>query len=142
MMAIGPETAEDQALREWFDDQERRNIDRIDAGAKTIIQLVSAMYSVMFAVLALNAQPAYLQQPWVRLLGGLAVLFLFAAMCAALAVVYPFQASYQQYNLSQMRHAQATILSSKVWGARISLVAFLGGMATLAALVLTLLRLP
>jgi hypothetical protein len=54
MRPIGPETDADRALREWFDELERHNLDRLEEGAKTVTQLVTGLYGVLFAVLALS----------------------------------------------------------------------------------------
>ncbi len=36
MRLLGPETADDRELREWFESQERGNIERLEARAQTI----------------------------------------------------------------------------------------------------------
>ena len=107
MHPIGPENAADRALREWFDELERHNLDRLEEGAKTITQLVTGLYGVLFAVLALSDQPAYLKQPIVQGFGIAGVALFFVALLAALVVAYPWRTSYQEDNLSSMRRRTA-----------------------------------
>ncbi|WP_322814601.1 hypothetical protein [Chloroflexus sp.] len=63
MRLVGPETKQDRELREWFATQERGNVERLEAGAQTMMQVISGLYGVLFAVLALSDQPTYLQLP-------------------------------------------------------------------------------
>jgi hypothetical protein len=139
MRPIGPETDADRKLREWFDEQERRNLDRLEEGAKTLIQLVTGLYGVLFAVLALKDDPAYLQQATVLWLGTGSLFAFFIALLAALGVVYPWRSTYQEDNLSAMRRAQNAMLRRKVWGLRLSLVAFVVGAGLLAGVILAVL---
>jgi hypothetical protein len=113
MRPIGPETEADRALREWFDEQERRNFDRLEEGAKTLTQLVTGLYGVLFAVLAFSDQPAYLMLSSVQWLGSVSVCAYFVALLAALAVVYPWRSRYQQDNLSAMQRAQQASLQTQ-----------------------------
>ena len=139
MRPIGPETDADRALREWFDEQERRNFDRLEEGAKTLTQLVTGLYGVLFAVLALSDQPAYLKQPAVQWLGTAGVFLFFLALLAALAVVYPWRTRYQEDNLSSMQRAQQAMLRRKVWGMRVALYAFIVGAGCLAGVIVAVL---
>jgi hypothetical protein len=139
MRPIGPETDADRKLREWFDEQERRNLDRLEEGAKTLIQLVTGLYGVLFAVLALKDDPAYLQQATVLWLGTGSLFAFFIALLAALGVVYPWRSTYQEDNLSAMRRAQNAMLLRKVWGLRLSLWAFVAGTGLLAGVILAVL---
>jgi MFS family permease len=135
----GPETAQSRARREWFDDQEKRNLDRLEEGAKTVTQLVTGLYGVLFAVLALSNQPAYLQRPAVRWLGGLGVVAFFASLLAALVTLYPWRATFQQDNLSEMERAYAGMLRRKFWGLRVALWTFLAGIGFLGGVIVAVL---
>ena len=75
MIPRGPESDEDRALREWFNEQRTKNLDRLEEGAKALAQLVTGLYSVLFAILAFSSDPvpAYLRDPLVRWLGSIAV---------------------------------------------------------------------
>lgn len=139
MELVGPETAEDRALREWFDEQERRNLDRLEAGAQTITQLVTGLYGVLFAVLALSDQPAYLQRASVQWLGAGGVAAFFVALLAALVTLYPWRSTYRVDNLSEMERAYRAMLGRKLWSLRVALVTFLIGTAALGGVILAVL---
>ena len=105
----------------------------------TITQLVTGLYGVLFAVLALSDQPAYLKQPTVQGFGGAGVMAFFVALLAALVVVYPWRTSYQEDNLSSMRRAQHVMRLRKVWGLRVALWAFVAGLGCLAGVIMAVL---
>lgn len=139
MRPIGPENDAARALRERFDELERHNLDRLEEGAKTIMQLVTGLYGVLFAVLALSDQPAYLKQPTVQGFGIAGVALFFIALLAALVVVYPWRTSYQEDNLSSMQRAHNGMRLRKVWGLRVALWAFVLGLGCLASIIMTVL---
>lgn len=135
MHVVGPENEADRALRLWFDEQATRNLDRLEEGAKTIMQLVTGLYGVLFAVLALSDQPAYLQQPGVPFWGTASLATLFLALVAALVTVFPWPYTYQHDNLTQMQHAFRRMHRIKNWSLSIALVLFLVGTACLGGVV-------
>jgi hypothetical protein len=137
MIDRGSETEADRTLREWFAEQQQKNLDRLEEGAKTLAQLVAGLYSVLFAVLAFSANPtpAYLRDTTVRWLGSLALGAFFLALLATLAVLYPRAARYQEDNLSSMRRAREWMRRVKVWSLRLALLLFLAGMGCLGALI-------
>lgn len=139
MRPIGPEQPADRALREWFDDQEKRNLDRIEAGAQTITQLVTGLYGVLFAVLALSDQPVYLQRSSIKWLGLCGVITFFGALLAALVTLYPLRASFQQDNLTEMQRVYDRIRRRKAFSLQISLGLFLLGIGLLAAVIVAVL---
>jgi hypothetical protein len=127
------------ALREWFDELERQNLDRLEEGAKMITQLVTGLYGVLFAVLGLSDQPVYLKQPTVQGFGVAGVALFFIVLLAALVVVYPWRTSYQQDNLSSMQRAQHAMRLRKVWGLRVSLCTFVADLGCLAGVIMAVL---
>jgi hypothetical protein len=137
MRPVGPETEEDRQLRAWFAEQQGKNLDRLEEGAKTLIQLITGLYGALFAFLALSANPtpAYLHDSAVRWLGSVSLGALFLALLAALAVQYPRASSYQDNNLSAMRRARAGMRLVKVWSLRLALLLFLIGMGCLGGLI-------
>ncbi len=135
MRVIGPERDEDRELREWFDDQSRRNLDRLEEGAKTIIQLVTGLYGVLFAVLALSDQPAYLQSLAVQILGTISMAAFFVALVSAVLVVSPRRIVYQPDNLSAMQRLYQHMLARKSLLLRVALWLFLAGAASLAGVI-------
>jgi hypothetical protein len=136
MRVLGPERDDDRALRTWFDEQARRNLDRLEGGAKTITQLVTGLYGVLFAVLALSDQPDYLQHPGVRGWGTASLIALFLALCAALVTVFPWPYHYQQDNLTQMQRVFRRMHRVKSWSLGIALGLFLVGIGTLGGLIM------
>ena len=137
MKDLGPETKADRELREWFDEQERANLTRLEDGAKTITQLTTGLYGVLFAVLAFSKDPtlAYLRDPIVRWLCTLSLAAMFLALLAALMTTYPFRTAIEQDNLSSMRRALAAMRRRKLWSLRAALWLFLAGMGTLGTLI-------
>jgi hypothetical protein len=133
----GPETKADRNLREWFDEQERTNLTRLEEGAKTITQLTTGLYGVLFAALAFSKEPtlAYLRDPVVRWLGSISLATLFLALLAALITAYPFRTTIQQDNLSSMQRALTTMRQRKLWSLRAALLLFLIGMGSLGGLI-------
>ncbi len=132
MRDLGPETEETRALREWFAEQEKKNVDRLEEGAKNIIQLVTGLYGVLFAVLALSDQPAYLKLPQVQVLGITSLGAFFVALIAAVIAVHPWRTGYQEDNITEMQGEYRRLLRRKAWSVRVALWLFLLGMALLA----------
>ena len=139
MRDLGPEPKEDRDLREWFDDQQRRSLDRLQEAAKTVIQLATGIYGVLFAVLVLSNRPAYLQQPLVRIFGTLSMIALFAALLAAYFVVQPRKVTWQEDNLTDMRRAYQEAEQRKGWWLNTALVAFLVGAGSLGFVIVVVL---
>lgn len=139
MRMLGPETSEDRELREWFEQQKRGNIDRLEAGAQTLIQLVTGLYGVVFAVLALGDQQANLGRASVRWAGSIGTLLFFGALLAAVQVVWPRANSYQPGNLSEMQQVYERMVARKARWLRVAQGAFLLGMICLLVLIFAIL---
>lgn len=139
MRILGPETTDDRELREWFESQERGNIERLEAGAQTIIQLVTGLYGVLFAVLALSNQPAYLQNPIVQWAGTVGVCTFFGSLLAAMLVAIPRRIVYQKDNLTEMQRVYGRLQGQKATLLRTAQVVFLIGTACLVTVILAIL---
>lgn len=139
MRVLGPETTEDRELREWFETQERGSIERLEAGAQTIIQLVTGLYGVLFAVLALSDQPLYLQRPVIQWAGTAGLCAFFGALLAAMLVALPRRISYQKDNLTEMQQAYRRLLARKAALLRTAQLVFLLGTACLVTVILAIL---
>jgi len=139
MRVLGPETTEDRDLREWFENQERGNIERLEAGAQTIIQLVTGLYGILFAVLALSDQPTYLQKPTVQWPGTVGACAFFGSLLAAMLVSLPRRISYQKDNLTEMQQAHRRLLRQKATLLRTAQIIFLLGIACLVTVILSIL---
>lgn len=139
MRPVGPEIPEDRRLREWFAEQEQRNFDRLEDGAKVIVQLVTGLYGLLFAVLALSSQPAYLGMQAVQWLGTLGMIAFFVALISALVTVFPWRSSFQEDNLSEMKRVNQQVLNRKFWSLAVSLGAFLAGICLFALMIIAVL---
>ena len=139
MRPVGPEIPEDRRLREWFAEQEQRNFDRLEEGAKVIVQLVTALYGLLFTVLALSDQPAYLRMPVVQWLGTLGMMAFFVALLSALVTLFPWRSTFQEDNLSEMKRLNEQVLNRKFWSLAVSLGAFLAGVCLLALMIIVVL---
>lgn len=139
MRAIGPEIPEDRRLREWFAEQEQRNFERLEEGAKVIVQLVTGLYGLLFAILALSGQPAYLRTRVVQWLGTLGMIAFFVALLSALMTLFPWRCSFQEDNLSEMKRVNQRVLNRKFWSLAVSLGAFLAGVCLLALMIIAVL---
>ncbi|WP_298405012.1 hypothetical protein [uncultured Chloroflexus sp.] len=139
MRILGPETTDDRELREWFESQQRGNIERLEAGAQTITQLVTGLYGVLFAVLALSDQPAYLQNPVVQWAGTAGICAFFASLIAAMLVALPRRLSVQQDNLTEMQQMYRHLQGRKANLLRAAQAMFLFGTACLITVILALL---
>jgi hypothetical protein len=139
MRVLGPETADDRELRAWFEEQERGNLERLEVGAQTLIQLITGLYGVLFAVLALSDQPAYLQRPLVQWAGTFGVCAFFGSLLAAMLIVIPRRISYQQDNLTEMRQRHRSLLRRKATLLRLAQLVFLLGSACLVTVIVAIL---
>ena len=139
MRDLGPETKDDRDLREWFDDQQRRSLDRLQEAAKTVVQLVTGIYGVLFAVLAFSDHPAYLKQPWVRVFGTISMLALFFALFSAYFVLQPREITWQEDNLSDMRRVYQATEERKGGWLNTALIAFLVGTGALGVVIVIVL---
>ncbi|MGB0388299.1 MAG: hypothetical protein ACPGWR_26065 [Ardenticatenaceae bacterium] len=137
LMDFGDETEEDQAWPELFAKLEQENIPRLEEAAKMIIQLVMAIYSVLFAILFLAKSPTYLENPTVRSSGVASILSFFVSLGAALVVLLPFRYTYQEDNLTEMKRVYARLLKEKSWGLRVAFAFFLLGSILFGALIIT-----
>lgn len=136
MRAKGSETAEQKALREWFEQQVDHNMGQIEEGARQINQLVTALFGVMFAVLAFGDSPSILQLLPVKVLGSLAVFAYFFALLASLDVLYPWANAFRKGDLTDMRRTYDGILARKVRSLRVAMGGFGAGTICLGCLVL------
>jgi len=135
------ETADEAKLREWFDKQNGVIMDNLEAGARQVIQLVTAFYTVIFGIISLGKdkfEPS-LNQPAVVLLGGAAILLLLAALIAALVVVSPFAYRYREASVTDQKKTYSAIVARKSVGFTVSGVAFGLGLAAFAALIVVML---
>src|SRR4051794_31309670 len=92
-------------LAAWFTEQEGKSLDRLEAGATAITQLVTALYAVAFTVLSLggNPPPVYLQHPLVKVGGLLITVCWLISLVAALSALIPKEYHYSRRSMLQLR---------------------------------------
>jgi len=141
-----PLSDEESDLLAWFEDQERKSVDNVEAGARQLISLISAFYGLVFGVVSLgkDKMEASLSQPGTLVLGGAAILLLFLALIAALAVVWPRRYRYRDASLSDMRAVFEAMLARKSNWLGWALLAFGSALAAFGGMIFLLLlyRLP
>jgi p-aminobenzoyl-glutamate transporter AbgT len=136
------ETSQEEALRLWFEEQEKAGLSNLEAGARQIIQLVTAFYGVIFGALSLGGDSleASLHYRWVIIPGMAAVLALLGAMIAALVVVLPlFSYRYNPHKPAEQQAAYRKMVSLKSRGLRLAVVAFGIGLVAFAWLIISML---
>lgn len=138
MRVVGPEQQEDRELREWFETQRRGNIERLIAGGQTLIQLITGVYGVLFGVLALNDQPAYLKQPTVQWFGSIGVCLFFVALITATTVVVPRRNPYQANNLTELPQVYRDIVKRKATMLMVAQVCFVLGIGCVVGVILAI----
>lgn len=131
-----PPTPEETALNEWFAEQEKDPSKTLEEAAKQIIHLVSALYAVVFGILAFADNPAYLGLLMVRLSGTVVVLTYLIALISALFVVMPRRYTYASASQNQRQIVFDKIIGRKANLLRIAWISF--GLASIALAVLLL----
>ncbi len=137
-----PETPQEAALRRWFEEQEQASLGHLEAGARQIIQLVTALYGLIFGVLALGSDrlEASLHDRWVIIPGMTAVLAMLVALLAALVVVLPlFAYTYSPHKPAEQQRAYRQMLKRKAMGLRLTVAGFAIGLAAFAWLIMAML---
>ena len=137
-----PEKPAEKELHTWLETQRLKSVDNLEAGARQIITLVSLFYSIIFAALALgkDSMEASAGYQIVLVPGTVAVFALLTAIIAALVVVLPlFGIRYNALKPAEERAAFERLLQLKVWGLRLSVIAFGIGLIAFAVLIGTML---
>ena len=136
------ETPEERALRKWFAQQALASPDALEAAARTILSLVTALLGVLYGVLAVaeDPLPAYFRLPAVRWLGVGTVGALLVALVGTLGVVLPQRIQVSSARPDQQASAFAALLARKSRWLTVAVIAFgLGLVALGAVLVIALL---
>lgn len=134
-------TPDEARLLEIFNKIEESALEHMEEAARQLIQLVTALYSVIFGVLALGAKDfgAELRSPWVLWLGALTVLFLFGALLAAFWTILPLDYFYRGASLDDKKATYRAITQHKTQWLYRAFVAFLIGAGLFAGLAMVLL---
>ena len=132
------ETEEEKALREWFAKQALSSLDTLEAAARTILGLVTALLGTLFAVLTVASDklPAYMQLASVRWMGVLSVCALLAALLCALNVLLPERVRVSSARPDQQEEAVDRLRKHKSRWLTAAVVAFGAGVGALGVVVI------
>jgi hypothetical protein len=133
-----PPTEVERALGEWYVKGALSSPDRLEAAARTITGLVTALLGVFFAVMAVaeHPLPSYLWLGWVRPLGVGSVLGLLVALVCALGVILPRPVRVSSHRLDEQAAEFERLLDRKsrwLWAA---VIAFGAGLVALGAILI------
>ena len=137
------ETPEERTLRRRFAEQALASPDTLEAAARAILGLVTALLTVLFGVLAVASDPlpSYLRLPLVRGLGVGAVGALLVALVASLGVVLPRRIKIASARPDRQAEAFRDLVARKSRWLTVAVIAFgLGLVALGAVLIVALLR--
>lgn len=135
-----PESDREAALRKFFAEQEVKSIDNLEAAARQIIQLVTALLGLLFGVLALSDGDAVaaLKTPLVFWPGLLALGLTLIGLVCALAVIWPGLSTPRAHVPADEERAFAALLARKRDWLYRAVVAFGGGMLAFAVTVMVM----
>lgn len=138
VVEVREERPQEKALSEWFEKQVLASPDTLEAAARTILGLVTALLGVLFGVLAVAEEPlpSYLALPMVRGLGVGSVAALLVALLGALGVVLPRHVQVASARLDQQAEEFQRLLARKSRWLTVAVVAFGLGLAALGAVLI------
>ena len=136
--SVRPETEEEAALDRWFEKQALASPDTLEAAARTLLGLVTALLGILVGVLAMSSDPlpAYLQLPLVRWLGVGTVVALLVALVGALGVVLPRRTRVASSRPDQQADAFQQLLARKSRWLTVTGIAFGLGVVALSAILI------
>jgi hypothetical protein len=133
-------TAEEERLVELFAEIESKQLDFLDQAAKRIIELVTALLGILFAVIAFGSDfpPPYLAGNLAaKLLSGAALVCYLGALLVALWAVQPRDYRRYRHNLDGMRAELERMIADKARPLRWAGILFGLGSVLLAGLIAT-----
>lgn len=137
ILASRPPTAEEERLVDLFAEIESKQLEFLDEAAKRIIELVTALLGLLFAVMAFGGEfpPPYLAgNPFARFVSGAALVCYLGALLVALWAVQPRSYRHDRHNLTEMRAELQQMIAHKARPLRVAGVLF--GLASLLLVVL------
>ncbi len=133
-----PETEWEKDLGDWFKKQSLLSLDTLEAAARTILSLVTALLGLLLGVLAVTEDPlpAYFELPVVRWLGVGAVAALLAALVGTLGVLLPQQVQVAGARPDEQVQAFAGMLAHKSRWLTAAVIGFGLGLVALGAVLI------
>lgn len=126
IISTQPESEKEKRQREWLADQELKSVDNLEAAARQLISLVTALFGILFGVLTVssNPLPVYFTYPTLRVLGVVSIILLLLTLVGALVVILPIpQRSYAQQPDRQAQLVK-NLLLRKMWGLYSAVILF------------------
>ena len=136
-----PPTDEQKRLVAVFDEMERQQVEFLQEAGKRIIELVTALLGLLFAVMAFGGTfpPAYLQgNDLGKAVAVVTLVFYLAAMGFALRTVQPRKYQLYRHNLTEMRTEFDKIVAEKALSVQFAGACFGLGSVLLAGLIITI----
>ena len=139
--SVRVETDADKRLAALFDKLEQESLDNLEKGARDLLQLVTALFGILFGILALGGDTvaAPLRLPGVILPAAISLLALLITLIAALDVIVPGPYRIRRQSLSDQAGAWERMLRRKRDGLRAAAVSFGIGLSAFATLIAALL---
>ncbi len=132
---------EGKQLVSLFTEMEHKQLDFLDESGKSIIERVSALLAVLFAVTAFSKTfpPAYLKgNMTAKVFVIVTLIFYFLALGAGMWGIQPRYYKRYTYNVSRLGRELEKITKHKMLWLRVAGVLFALGTATLAILIITI----
>lgn len=125
------------ALARWFAEQHLKSVDHLEAAARQMITLCTALLGTLLGVMALSAEtlPGYMRWSGIQWLSGLGVVGLFAALACALYAVLPRPWPVNLNDPASLQAAFDKLLARKHWGVWLAGFIFAGAMLCLMLVV-------
>ena len=132
------EAAAEAELRKWYAHAALGSPDTLDAAARTLQGLITALLGTLFAVLALAADPLplYLKLCSVKVLGTVAIVGLLVSLAFSLGVVFPRHFATPRSRPDEQRRDFAVLLGNKRRWLMVSIGAFALALAALSAVLI------
>jgi hypothetical protein len=126
LVGIHEETPTEAALAEWFAKQSLASLDTLEAAARTILGLVTALIGALFGVLTVASDklPAYLGYVTVRVLGVVSVVGLMTALIGALGVLLPSEVQVSSHRPDEQAQAFEKLCEHKSRWLKAAVIAF------------------
>jgi ABC-type Fe3+-siderophore transport system permease subunit len=136
-----PPSDEQKRLVTLFDDLDKGQLAFLDEAGKRIIELVTAILGILFAVTAFGDDfpPPYLENNTAaKILIVITLIFQLGALLAGVWAVQPRDYRRYEHNLTEMRKELNEIISHKARWLKIAGVLFVGGALSLATLIIAI----
>jgi hypothetical protein len=131
-------TAEEERLVHLFAEIESKQLEFLDQAAKRIIELVTALLGVLFAVVAFGSDfpPPYLVgNPFAKFMSGAALVCYLGALLIALWAAQPRTYKHYHHNLTGMQEELQRMIRDKARPLRAAGILFGLGSITLGFLI-------